>query len=229
MELAPLVGVLLGLLAGTVVFGSRLLGAPHLLAAALGIATLALLTRGLHLDGLADLVDGLSSSRDPEGTRAVMKAPDTGPLGVTALVLVLLVQTTALTSAIDQHRGTASLVVAVLTGRLAITLACTRTPAATAEGLGALVAGTVRPAVARASVVVALVAAAALLAWDPDAVHTPLLRALLGVAAMGVALLVARLLRRHAARRVGGLTGDVLGALAEISTTVALVVLALGS
>ncbi|MDP9183393.1 MAG: adenosylcobinamide-GDP ribazoletransferase, partial [Actinomycetota bacterium] len=218
----------LGLLAGAVMFGTRLLGATHLLAAALGIAALAPLTRGLHLDGLADLVDGLSSYRDPEGTRAVMRAPDTGPLGVAALVLVLLVQTAALTSAIDQHRGTVSLVLAVVTGRVAILAACTRTPAATAEGLGALVAATVRPAVAR-SWVVAAVVAGAVLALDPDAAQAPLTRALIGAAAVTAALLVARLLRAHATRRTGGLTGDVLGALTEVATTVALVVLALGS
>ena len=229
MELAPLVGIVLGLLAGAVVIAARVLDAPNLLAAALGIGTLALLTRGLHLDGLADLVDGLASYRDPEGTRAVMKAPDIGPLGVAALVLVLLVQTVALSSAIDQHRGTLSFTIAVVTGRVAITAACTRTPAATADGLGALVAQTVRPAVARAWVVGAVVAAGAVLATDPDAVHTPLLRAVLGVTAVLAGLLVARLARAHAARRVGGVTGDVLGALAEIATTVALVVLALGS
>ena len=228
MELAPVVGLVLGLLAGAVVFGSRLLGAPHLLAAALGIAALALLTRGLHLDGLTDLVDGLASYRDPEGTRAVMKAPDTGPLGVAALVLVLLVQAAALTSAIDQHRGTLSLLVAVVTGRVVITAACTRTPAATPDGLGALVAGSVRPAVARAWVVGAVVMAGAVLAWDPDAVHTALLRAVLGAGAVVGGVLVARLLRAHATRRIGGLTGDVLGALTEVATTVALVVLALG-
>jgi adenosylcobinamide-GDP ribazoletransferase len=229
MELAPVIGIVLGVLAGAVVFGARVLHAPNLLAAALGIGTLALLTRGLHLDGLADLVDGLASYRDPDGTRAVMRAPDIGPLGVAALVLVLIVQTVALSSAIDQHRGTLSFAIAIVTGRVAITVACTRTPAATQDGLGALVAQTVRPWVARAWVVGAVVAAGAVLAADPDAVHTPLLRALLGVVAVLGGLLVAHLLRAHAARRVGGVTGDVLGALAEVATTVALVVLALGS
>lgn len=229
MELAPLVGLGLGLLAGGLVFVVRLLGAPNLLAAALGITALALLTRGLHLDGLADLVDGLGSYRDPEGTRAVMKAPDTGPLGLAAVTLVLLVQVTALASALDQHRGTMSLVVAVVIGRLAITTACTRTPAATPDGLGALVATTVRPRVALGLTLLVLVVSVGLLPADPDATRSAALRAVLGGSAVLLGLLAARLLRAHAVRRVGGITGDVLGALSEVATTVALVVLALGN
>jgi adenosylcobinamide-GDP ribazoletransferase len=229
MELAPAVGLLLGLLAGGLVFLVRVVGAPDLLAAALGIAALALLTRGLHLDGLADLADGLASYRDPEGTRAVMKAPDVGPLGVAAVVLVLLVQTAALASAIAQHRGTLSLLTAVLAGRVAMTAACTGTPAATAEGMGALVARTVRPSVAWAWTGAVALAAPFALAVDPDATRSPLLRASLALVAVGLGLVAARLLLRHATRRVGGLTGDVLGAVCEVATTTALVVLGLGA
>lgn len=229
MELAPLSGLLVGLLAGGLVYLSRVLGAPDLLAASLGIGALALLTRGLHLDGLADLVDGLAAYRDPEGTRAVMKAPDTGPLGVAAVVTTLLLQTAALASAIGQHRGTLSLLIAVVVGRVAITSACTGTPAATSEGMGALVAGTARRVVARGWVLGLLVTAGVALAIDPDATHGPLLRAGLGLAAVTTGLLAALLVRRHATRRVGGLTGDVLGALSEVATAAALVVLGLGA
>lgn len=229
MELAPVVGLVLGLLAAGVVFVLRVLDAPDLLAATLGIGTLALLTRGLHLDGLADLVDGLGSARDPEGTRAVMKAPDLGPFGAVALTLVLLIQVAALTSALDQHRGTVSLVLAVTAGRLAITAACARTPAATPDGLGTLVARSVRPRITSLWTAILACGFAAALALDGDANGSAGLRAVLAVSAVALSLLAARLLRIHAARRVGGLTGDALGALCEVATTVALVVLALGN
>ena len=229
MELAPLTGLVLGLLAAGVVYLTRVAGAPSLVAAVVGVGAMALLTRGLHLDGLADLVDGLSSYRDQEGTRAVMKAPDLGPLGAAALVLVLLAQTASFASAIDQHRGTLSFLTAVVAGRVAITLACTGTAAATPDGMGALVAGTVRRTVAWAWVLLLPVVSATALALDPDATRGPGLRALLGVAAVVAARAAARLLRAHAARRVGGITGDVLGALCEVATTVALLVLSLGS
>jgi adenosylcobinamide-GDP ribazoletransferase len=229
MELAPLTGLVLGLLAAGLVFVSRVLGAPSTVAAVIGIGTLALLTRGLHLDGLADLVDGLSSYRDPEGTRAVMKAPDLGPLGAAALVLVLLMQVVCLSSAIGQHRGTLSFLAAVVVGRVAVTAACTGTPAATPDGMGALVAGTARRGIARAWVVLLVLAAAAALALDPDATHDAVLRAAMGASAVVVGLLAARLVRVHAVRRVGGLTGDVLGGLSEVATTAALLVLSLGA
>jgi adenosylcobinamide-GDP ribazoletransferase len=217
VELAPLVGLLLGLLAAGVLAGSRALTAsPQLLPAALAVGSLALLT-----DGLADLADGLGSYRDPEGTRAVMKAPDVGPMGVVALVTTLLVQVAAVLTCTVHGRGAASLVLAVVTGRLAVLWACIATPAATTEGLGALVAQTARRPVAAAWTVVTTAA----FAWyaTVDGGAQPVLRTVLAVA---LALGLAALVRRHAARRVGGLTGDVLGALSELATTACLVVLA---
>ncbi len=229
MELAPLVGLGLALSAGAVVFAVRVLGTTSFTAAVVGIGVLALLTRGLHLDGLVDLLDGLGSYRDPEGTRAVMKRPDTGALGMAGLVLVLLVQVGALSSAIAQHRGTLSLCIAVMTGRLAITAACAGAPAATEEGLGALVARTVRPLVTSGWTVGLLLVGALALAADPDATRSAGLRAGLAVAAVLTGLLAARALRAHAVRRVGGVTGDVLGALSEVATAAALLVLSFGT
>lgn len=231
MELAPLVGLLLGLVAAGIMYAARLLQpdpAATLLPAILGIATLALLTRGLHLDGLADLTDGLGSFRDPEGTRTVMKAPDVGPLGVAALLLVLLVQIAAVQTCVLQGRGTASLLLAVATGRLTITAACHDTPPAVPEGLGAMVAGTVRRGVTSVWFALLATAFAAYAIVDPDTSGSSPARVLRTVLAVALALLVARGVRRHAARRVGGLSGDVLGALSEIATAVCLVVLSAG-
>jgi adenosylcobinamide-GDP ribazoletransferase len=227
MELAPLVGLGIALVTAAAVHLLRVLGAPRFLAAVVTVALLALLTRGLHLDGLADTVDGLASYRDPEGTRAVMKAPNTGPLGMSALVLVLLCQVAALASVIGQHRGTVTLCVALMAGRLAVTWACSGPPAATADGLGALVARTARPAVVAGWAALLLVIGAVALAADPDATGTRGGRAALAVTAVVVALAASRTLRTHVVRRVGGVTGDVLGALSEVTTTLALVVLAL--
>ena len=226
MELAPLVGLVLWLLVGPFVFLVRLYGGGNLLAAALGITALAVLTRGLHLDGLADLADGLAAYRDPSGTRAVMKSPEVGPLGVVTLVLVLLVQVAAFVQCLEKHVGTASLLLAMMTGRLAVTAACRATPAAAPDGLGALVAETVRRRVVGAWAAGIAVVLAAWTVVDPDAVDSAWVRVLAVLAAVPAGLLLARHLRRHAVRRVGGLTGDVLGALVEVTTAVCLVVLA---
>ena len=77
-----------------------------------------------------------------------MRRSDIGPFGVAALVLTLLLQVTALSQADALGRGVTSVIAAAMTGRLALTWACRRgVPAARSEGLGALVAGTVHPAI----------------------------------------------------------------------------------
>ncbi|MEV0730078.1 adenosylcobinamide-GDP ribazoletransferase [Polymorphospora sp. NPDC050346] len=221
MAVAPAVGALLGVVLGGALVGLSAAAAPALLAGAVVVALGALLTRGLHLDGLADTVDGLGSYRDRAGALEIMKKPDVGPFGVAALVLVLLVQAAALAELAGRSPGAAlaAVVVATATGRLAVTWACRRgVPAARPDGMGALVAGTVgRPAlaVATAAVVLAAVAAVPGRPWQ-------------GPAAVLAALAVAVLLVAHAVRRLGGVTGDVLGAAVEAGTTVAYAGLVLG-
>jgi adenosylcobinamide-GDP ribazoletransferase len=169
-----------------------------------------LLTRGLHLDGLADTVDALGSYRSGDGALEIMKKPDIGPFGVAAIALTLLIQAAAISPA--------AAVVAWTAGRLGITLACRRgVPAARPEGLGALVAATV-PVPVAAGLAVAVAAGAV---WAVPG------RPWQGPAAVAAALLAVLLLVRHAIRRFGGVTGDVLGAVAEVATTVTLVGLAL--
>jgi adenosylcobinamide-GDP ribazoletransferase len=211
MSLAPLVGAALGLLLGGVLLGLAQV-APPLVAAGTTVAVGALVTRGLHLDGLADTVDALGSYRRGPAALEIMKKPDVGPFGVTALVLVLLVQAAVLAelAAGPQPAALAAVVAATAAGRLGVTVACRRgVPAARPDGLGALVAGTVGPvAVLVGTVAVALVAVAAV----PD-------RPWQGPLAVLAALAVVLLLLRHLVRRLGGVTGDVLGAVVEVTTT----------
>lgn len=226
MELAPLVGLGLGLVAAAFLYAARITLDSPFLPPVLAIGLLALMTRGLHLDGLADLADGLGSFGDPERARAVMKDPAVGAFGVLWLVFIPLVQVLALLGCVEQGRGTASLVLAVVTGRLAITAACRSTPAATDEGLGAMVAGTVRRGVTEVWFLVLAGGFAAYALADTDTTGGDAARLGRTVLGLVAGLLIARLVRRHAVKRVGGLTGDVLGALCELATTVCLVVLA---
>jgi adenosylcobinamide-GDP ribazoletransferase len=227
MAWAPAVGLLLGVVAAAVlVVADHLLGAGPLTAAGLAVAALALLTRGLHLDGLADLADGLGSGKPAPMALDIMRRSDIGPFGIVTLVLTLVIQVAALAQAegAGDGRGPAALIAAVVTGRLALTWACRRgVAAARREGLGALVAGTVRPAIAAAitlAVLSAAVAVSALVIGDPAGWTLPL--------AVIAGLAAAFVLQRHAVRRLGGITGDVLGALIEAAATVTLVVAAMG-
>jgi len=223
MLLAPLVGVLLGLAAAAVLDGIRFSASLHrpssvvdLLGAVLALATLAWLTRGLHLDGLADTADGLAASYQREQALAVMHRGDVGPAGLATTVLVLLVQLTASAQAMEQH-GVQAVVVAWTVSRWAIPLCCLRgVPGARPDGLGAVFAGTVGPlAAALTGLAVTGLSACALGALVP------------ALTAGGAVVVVVGLLVRRVRRRLGGVTGDVLGAGVELGLTAALLALAL--
>jgi adenosylcobinamide-GDP ribazoletransferase len=230
MAWAPAVGLLLGTIAAAVLLvADHPFGAGSLTAAGLAVGVLALLTRGLHLDGLADLADGLGSGKPAPAALDIMRKSDIGPLGTVTLVMTLLLQVAALSQAesAGHGRGAAALIAATVTGRLALTWACRQgVPAARPDGLGALVAGSVHPAVAGAASAATLAAAVTAVVISVTVAGQPLgwTLPLAVVAGLGAALAV----RRHAVRRLGGITGDVLGALAEVAATITLVVAAMG-
>ncbi|MFD8528866.1 adenosylcobinamide-GDP ribazoletransferase [Streptosporangium canum] len=295
MTVAPFVGALIGAVAGAVLTVALWLEITPLLASALAVATVALLTRGLHLDGLADLADGLGSGRPAGQALDIMKRSDIGPFGVVTLIFTLLAQVAALSEVTAAGAGPTALFTACVAGRLALTWACRAgVPSARPGGLGAMVAGTVRrgPALAVTALMLALSAVLTLLPsigafspvspafsgasdgrdlsvfyvspgdpgatpphGDPGAAVSPggsatagevMLSETNGPAGLAAAgagyrrssslwgpcvavltgLLAAWALRRRAVRRLGGITGDVLGALVEIATATTLVVYA---
>ncbi|MEV4894511.1 adenosylcobinamide-GDP ribazoletransferase [Nonomuraea sp. NPDC055795] len=240
MALAPLAGLALGVVAAVPLLLPLVSPGPPLLAAALSLGLLAVLTRGLHLDGLADLADGLGSGKPAPQALDIMKKSDIGPFGVLTLVVTLLIQAAAL-SGLPAWLGAASLVTACATGRLALTWACRAgVPAARPDGLGAMVAATVRPAARWTATLATLALALALslplmtgISQSPLPVAaTGISQSLLPVAvvlpsAVVAGLAAAMALLGHARRRLGGITGDVLGALVETATTAALVTCAL--
>jgi len=216
---APLVGLVLGAVAsGTAVLGARLIS--PFTGAVLGVAVLAILTRGLHLDGLADTADGLGALRGRERALEVMHQSDIGPFGVLTIVLTVLVQVACLTVLLPgQWLG---LVTAVVTARLAMArTGLPGTPMAAGSSLGRAVAGTVSPVWLAGCVVAAGVVAGGtqwLLTGPADAAR------LLAAAAAG--LLAAELLRSRAVARLGGVTGDVMGAMGEAAAAATLLVAA---
>jgi adenosylcobinamide-GDP ribazoletransferase len=220
----PAIGAGLGLAgAGAMVFvaAGELSPGRQLLGAALAVALLALATGGLHLDGLADTADGLGSRRPADQALEIMRRPDAGPLGVATLVLVLLIQVCALASLPRGWPGAAGLVLAAVTSRVAVVLA-TGSPSARPSGFGALVAGRTS-AVARAATVAGLLGAVVAAGLALGGVAA----AARGVLAAVAGLAVAGLLRAVARRRLGGMTGDVFGAVIELSTATVLLVLVL--
>lgn len=204
---APLVGLVLGGVAGGLLLVLDLVHVDGLLAGFLVVAFLALATRGMHLDGLADTADGLGSYKDPERALAIMREGPVGPFGVVTLVLSLGIQAAAV-------NDWPQLILAVTTGRAAIVLCCHGVPAARPEGLGALVAGT-QPVGAPAFWLIGLLLVSPLV----DIGH-PYKGPVAVVLATGLVLV----LIHHVRKRFGGVTGDVLGAASELATTAVLVV-----
>jgi adenosylcobinamide-GDP ribazoletransferase len=178
------------------------------------VGALAASSGALHLDGLADAADGFTVSGGRERRLDVMRRGDVGPVGAAVLVLVLLAQVAALAALIGVRGATTAavtLVLAVTVSRAGLALACVRgLPAARPDGLGTAVAGTVPPVVA---LVVALLVAA-----TAGGLHG--MRGLAGVLAAAVAVGLVLLRSR---RRIGGVTGDVLGACVEVALTAYLV------
>ena len=219
MAAAPLTTVPALVLLGLWSWAVLALDASRLLGAAVALASLTLLTRAVHLDGLA--ADGLSASYDRERGLSVMRRSDIGPSGVAAVVLVLVVELAALTALFRDVAGLVLGASALVASRQVLAWACARgVPSARPDGLGATVAGSVPPAVAGAfALLLAALAAVVPLALDGTWWAGPVV--------VAAALLAGAAVIRRAVRRFGGITGDVLGAAVEISFAAALVVAAL--
>jgi adenosylcobinamide-GDP ribazoletransferase len=220
----PAVGLLLGGIGAGIVLGVGGLnptGPGRLLGAALAVGAVAAGTGGLHLDGLADTADGLGSRRPAAEALEIMRRSDIGPMGVGALVLMLVIQVAAVAAVPSPRLAAAALVLAEVTGRVSVVLA-TASAAARPGGFGALVAGrtTAAERALTAAALACAVAAAGLTIGGPR----PALRAL---AAMSAGLLAGWLLQRTARRRLGGPTGDVFGAIVQVSAATTLVIAAL--
>ena len=209
----PLVGLIIGAVLAALQWS--LTGASVTLAAALLLVIWILITGGLHLDGLADSADAWAGGLgNRERTLAIMKDPCCGPMGVVALVAVLIVKFAALTTLVTASDWIALLVVPVI-ARTALPALFATTPYVRANGLGAPIAENLPRHGAIA--VVGLVSIA-----------IPLVAGLHGLWMVLSGAVVFTALRRAMNARIGGMTGDTAGALVELLETSALAVASLG-
>lgn len=204
----PVVGLALG---GAVAAVDRVAGwfLSPALAAVVAVTAWKGLTGGLHLDGLADCLDGLGG-RGPADRLRLMADGRIGSFGAIALVLVLLATTGAVAELADPYRWRV-LLVAPAVGRATPPLLARLFPAARPGGQGATFREGVRPAAPAVAAGVALAAAGLLLGRT-------------GAAAMVAATLVALGVAALMHRKLGGITGDVLGAAVELAELTLLVV-----
>lgn len=208
----PMIGFLLGLILVLADFLLKPFASPAL-SSVLLVAILALLTRGLHLDGLGDTFDGLGAGGDRERILRVMDDSHIGAFGLIAIVLLLFAKIHAIESI--EVDGWRALLAAPVLGRWAMVLLGYRSKAAK-TGLGSrLIDHLATKDFVLATFITALLVAASL-------------------QGMGIALMVwvgifTLASKNYFHRRLGGVTGDTFGAVGEISETSVLVFLALGA
>lgn len=203
----PVVGFMIGFLLMAVTWWLSPILSPGPLAAVL-LVMLILLTGGLHLDGLADLCDGLAAGGSRERVLSVMKDSHVGAFGVMGLVMGLLLKYSLFYEVIGQGRFKSFLLMGVLS-RWAMVLAAL-------FGRYARANGTAKPFIGRigwkrgvGTVVIAIA-----LSW--------LILKEVGLLALLLVFLSVLVFNRFLESRVGGLTGDALGALNEITEVLVL-------
>lgn len=219
LAVVPVVGLTLGLLAAAVGFGLSHTALPGPMTGAVLAALMILLTRGMHIDGLADTVDGLGCYGPPERVAEVMRSGSVGPFGACAIAVVVLIEALGF-GALAEHQRFAEIVLVVFLARVAAVMGARRgLPPAHPEGFGALVAGTQRISIVAWSGLALAFAACLGFSTDGYALGTALRATMVVLVVLGGAWLFTA----HCARRMGGISGDVLGAVIEGSIAVALI------
>jgi adenosylcobinamide-GDP ribazoletransferase len=209
----PLVGLALGV-AGALVYGALFsLSVPVWVAAGLAVGAVALATGALHEDGLADTADGLGGAASRDDKLAVMRDSRIGVYGVLALVFAILVKVAAIAAIATPDAVAGALIAAHVLSRGAVVAAMNRLAPARPDGLAA---GAGRPSDATLAWAIAIALVIGLMALGP-------LGAILAVVLAAVAAAALLVL---AQRQIGGVTGDVLGAVQQATEIAVLVVAA---
>lgn len=196
----PAVGLVIGAALAGVDWAGRALWGP-LVAAALVVGAALLLTGGLHFDGLMDTADAFFSRKDPARTLEIMRDSRAGALGVASGIVVLLGKFAAFAHLTGPDHWRTIMLVPVM-GRLAMVLATALFGSARSLGLGASFAAETRPPHALLAAFVAAAATVALLGWR-------------GLLLVLLAATLSLAISAYWQRRLGGLTGDIYGAVNE--------------
>jgi adenosylcobinamide-GDP ribazoletransferase len=212
----PLIGAFIGIGGGIVLVVAARLGVPPLVAAALAIATVMIITGGLHEDGLADTVDGFGGGATASRKLEIMDDSRIGTYGAAALVFSILIRVGALASLIPfgPIRAALALVAAEAVARAAMVRFWQVLPAARLGGLAYETGPPDQPAMVVA-VLVAL-AIALVLVWPAIGFWSAVAGILLAVAATYI-------FTRISDREIGGRTGDTLGACQQVAVAAFLV------
>lgn len=205
LGMAPLIGIGIGVLAGVVIEMASAKALAGMPAALLALLTVTLLTGGLHEDGLADTADGFGAGRDRARALAIMRDSRIGTFGVVALIFSFGLRASALSAVPAHEAAMAFIAAAALSRALPAGIVAALMPART-EGLGSAAGAGSETAAGRSIM-------AALIAFVGAVVAIGFVAAVWSFfAALCVGIFVS-VLARH---RLGGYTGDVLGAAQQL-------------
>jgi adenosylcobinamide-GDP ribazoletransferase len=199
----PLVGLLLG--GVLAVFAATLHTAPIVLSALI-LAFWVWATGGLHLDGLGDTADAWACGGNRERMMAVMKEASCGPAAVSTIAILLFLKFAALTVLIGEKQWTA-IMLAPMVGRLFVPVLFSTTPYVRVGGLGSAMAKHLPPTATWVAIAVAMLALF-----------------FVGVCMVLGAVCLLFVIRHAAMKKLGGITGDVVGAAIEALETLVLLI-----
>ena len=207
----PLAGAMIGAVAGTIFLGAISLSVPPLTAALIAVAVQIILTGALHEDGLADSADGLWGGWTVERRLEIMRDSRIGSYGVLALVISVGLRASLIASFAGTGQAFAALVASGAISRAAMVWVMTCIPSARRDGLSA---STGRPSRATATLGSALALATGFVL---PVFTLPIVALAVVAAALGC--------RWIAAKKIGGQTGDILGATQQVTEIVSLLAL----
>lgn len=205
----PIVGLVVGGIGGGVFALATWLGLPATVAALLCVGSLVAVTGAFHEDGLADVADGFGGGWDRDSKLRIMRDSRIGTFGVIAIVLSLGLRAAAIAALAEPVVVASAVILAGIVSRASIPFVQRALPPAREDGLGA---GAGVPTVRG-------VAAATLLSLAAAVALLPLPVAGAAVVAIAIVVWGVAVLAR---RQIGGFTGDVLGAVQQVSEIAAL-------
>ncbi len=198
----PAAGLVIGAVLASVAWLGLSLGVDSSALAVILVASSAWLSRGLHLDGVADLCDGFGGSFETQRRLEIMKDSHIGAFGVVALIMVLLLKVAGLQALLGGPGDLLVVVMVPATARFAMLIAAFKARYPRQAGTGHFVVGKVT--LFRLLAAGFFLAPLALLGWS-------------GLGLLLACLVPPLLLRIKAQKALGGVTGDVLGAAIEWS------------
>lgn len=201
----PLVGLVVGIAGAMTLLVANALGLPQFASALLAVAATVAVTGGLHEDGLADTADGMMAAKDREGTLAIMRDSRIGAFGALALIVVVGLKVSAL-EALEPSVAAAAFVAAEVGGRAMLPVILRMMKPARHDGLGFDAGRPAREELLAANILAALVILL-------------MLGLVMGIVAIVAGAAVGLLAARGIAARIGGHTGDVLGAVQQLTAT----------